>query len=221
MIIAIDGPAGAGKSTVARRLADRLGFQFLDTGAMYRAVAWAAAQRRLPWDHPEQLARLARQLRLEIDGDRVLVDGVDVSQQIRTAQITALTRYAANNPEVRAHLVQLQRRLAQGRNIVSEGRDQGTVVFPDACCKFYLTASPQERARRRLAQMAARGETACYDEVLAQQIERDRSDSQREVGPLKAAADAVHVDTDGLSVDEVVDRLERLVRQKMQSTSNA
>lgn len=219
MIVAIDGPAGAGKSTVARLLAQRLGFSFLDTGAMYRAVAWAAAEENLPWDQPDRLAELARRLRLETHEDRISVDGRDVSSEIRTARITAVTRYAANNPAVRAHLVELQRRAAAGRNIVTDGRDQGTVVFPHAECKIYLTASPEERARRRVADLARQGETQSFEEVLARQNERDQSDSEREVGPLKPADDAVHVLTDGLTIDEVVDRLETLVRGKQKSAT--
>lgn len=215
MIVAIDGPAGAGKSTAARTLADRLKFEFLDTGAMYRAVAWAARERHLPWDRPEQIALLARELQLRVAGDRTFVDDYEVTEQIRTAEVTAITRYAANNPEVRAHLVGLQREIAQGRNIVTEGRDQGTVVFPDAECKFFVTATPAERARRRQREMAARGEIVSLEVVLARQAERDQSDSERTVGPLKPAADAIEIVTDGLSIDEVVDRMEALIRRKM------
>jgi cytidylate kinase len=215
MIVTIDGPAGAGKSTVARRLAQRLGFQYLDTGAMYRAVAWAAAECNLPWTLPDELARLAQRLEIRLQGERILVNGRDVTTDIRTSRITAVTRYAAANPQVREHLVTLQRQLAAGRNIVTEGRDQGTVVFPDAGCKIYLTASPEERARRRVRDLERRGEHANYDEVLVHQNERDQSDMQRDVGPLKAASDAIHVSTDGLTIDEVVDRLEQLVREKM------
>lgn len=215
MIVTIDGPAGAGKSTVARLLAKRLGFEFLDTGAMYRAVAWAAAESDLPWNRPDELARLAREVELRIEGDTIYVDGRNVTGEIRSSRITAVTRYAANNPAVREHLANLQRRIGAGRNIVTEGRDQGTVVFPDAACKIYLTASAEERARRRLQDLQQRGEAARLDDVLARQNERDRSDAQREVGPLKPAADAIEVLTDGLSVDEVVDRLEALVRERM------
>jgi cytidylate kinase/pantoate ligase/cytidylate kinase len=215
MIVTIDGPAGAGKSTVAKRLAERLGFQFLDTGAMYRAVAWAAQQQGLRWDQPDEIANLARRIRLEVDADRVTVDGRDVTAELRTSRVTAVTRYAADNPGVRAHLVALQRQLAQGKNVVTEGRDQGTVVFPHARCKFFLTASPEERARRRMQDLARRGETASFEEVLAQQIERDRGDSERAVGPLTPARDAIHVVTDGLTIEQVVDRLETFVRQRM------
>jgi cytidylate kinase/pantoate ligase/cytidylate kinase len=215
MIVTIDGPAGAGKSTVARELARRLGFRLLDTGAMYRAVALAAVQRQLDWDDPDSLVELARESRIELSEDRVLLDGQDVSAAIRTHAITSVTHYAANNPLVRAHLVELQRQAAGDDDIVCEGRDQGTVVFPHAQCKIYLTASPLERARRRAHELASRGEQVTVDEVLAGQTLRDRRDATRVVGRLTPAADAIEVCTDGLSSDEVVSRLEDIVRQKM------
>lgn len=215
MIVTMDGPAGAGKSTVARRLAQRLGFEFLDTGAMYRAVAWAAAERGLPWDQPQRLVELAQALTIETRGERIAVDGRDVSSLIRTPAITVVTRHAANNPGVRARLVELQQQIGAGRSIVTEGRDQGTVVFPDAACKIFLTASPEERARRRWEDLSRRGEQTTLEEVLNQQNARDESDRAREVGPLVPAADAIHVSTDGLSIDEVVDRLEQIVRSRM------
>lgn len=214
MIVTIDGPAGAGKSTVARQLARRLNFRFLDTGAMYRAVAWTALERGLSWDDPAALVTLAQQLTIELRGTRVFVDGNDVSDAIRTSAATAVTRYAANNPGVRAHLVELQRRAAGDDNVVTEGRDQGTVVFPAAECKIFLTASPTERARRRVVDLASRGEELSLQEVLAQQAARDESDAARIVGPLRPADDAIEVCTDGLSAEEVVDRLEALVRER-------
>jgi cytidylate kinase len=215
MIVTIDGPAGAGKSTIARALAERLGFRFLDTGAMYRAVALAAIERGLGWSDPAKLVELARQLRLEVSETSVSVDGRDVTQAIRTAAVTAATHYAANNPGVREHLVQLQRQAAGGDHIVTEGRDQGTVVFPQAECKIYLTASPEERARRRAEELTARGEPSSVAEVLRHQNQRDERDASRAVGPMVAAADAIEVSTDGLTPGEVLDRLEELVRQKM------
>lgn len=214
MIVTIDGPAGAGKSTVARALARRLGFQYLDTGAMYRAVALAAMRRGLDWDETEQLARLARAVQIELAGPRILLDGEDVTETVRTTEVTAVTRYAADNPAVREHLVALQRAIAGQRNVVTEGRDQGTVAFPDAECKIYLTASPEERARRRQADLAERGESVSLEQVLADQQRRDRQDAARPVGPMKPAADAVEVLSDGLSIDQVIDRLEQLVRAR-------
>ncbi len=212
MIVTIDGPAGAGKSTVARALAARLGFRLLDTGAMYRAVALAAVERQLDWDDPDSLVELAKEIRIDLEGDRVLIDGRDVTTLIRTQAITGVTHYAANNTQVRAHLVELQRRVAGDDDIVCEGRDQGTVVFPRAACKIYLTASPRERAERRARELIARGERVSVDEVLAGQTLRDRRDASRVVGRLMPAPDAIEFCTDGLSSDEVVDRLEQIVR---------
>jgi len=215
MIVTIDGPAGAGKSSAARRLAERLGFRFLDTGAMYRAVALAALRRGHDWNNVEALARLVFVLDIEVDENHVRLDGEDVTEAIRTSEVTAITRYAADNPGVREHLVQLQREAAEGRDVVTEGRDQGTVVFPDAECKIFLTASPEERARRRMQDLLARGEPARFEEVLSQQNQRDQRDSRRDCGPLVMAADAVEVITDRLSPEEVVDRLEKIVRERM------
>lgn len=213
MIITIDGPAGAGKSSVARALARRLGFAFLDTGAMYRAVALAGKRAGLDWDEIDDLADLAQRIELTLEGDRIFLDGEDVSEEIRTSAVTAVTRYAADNPKVRCRLVELQRKAAKGKNIVTEGRDQGTVAFPDAECKIFLTASPEERARRRLNDLQAKGEPVTLEQVLAAQARRDKEDSCRTVGPLVPAKDAIHVSTDCLTVDEVVDKLEDIVRK--------
>jgi cytidylate kinase len=214
MIVTIDGPAGAGKSSAARALAQRLGFRFLDTGAMYRAVALAALERRLEWGDPAALAELAGRLKIELTHDRTLLDGRDVTSVIRSRTVTSVTHYAANNPAVRGILVVLQRQAAGNDDVVTEGRDQGTVVFPDAECKIFLTATPAERARRRLLDLEARGEKLSLQEVLLDQDERDRRDAERDVGPLVAAEDAVHVTTDGLTAEEVVDRLEAIVRAR-------
>lgn len=214
MIVTIDGPAGAGKSTVAKRLARRLGFMFLDTGAMYRAVTLAALRRGLSWEDPAALVRLAGEVRITPHDGRTLLDDEDVTDLVRTYEISNLVRHAANNPGVRAKLVELQRAAAAGKNVVTEGRDQGTVVFPQAECKIYLTAGPEERAKRRLADLQAHGERVTFDDVLAKQNTRDESDRSRDVGPLVAAADAVEFVTDGLSIDEVVQRLEQLVRTR-------
>ena len=213
MIVTVDGPAGAGKSSAARALAQRLGFRFLDTGAMYRAVVYTAVQRGVDLEQPDELAALAQRLRIELDGRRVLVDGQDVSQAIRSQELTGLVRHAADNVAVRQRLVERQRELAAGQDMVTEGRDQGTVAFPGAECKIFLTASPEERARRRFQELTARGEPATLADLLEQQNRRDREDTTRAVGRLVQAEDAIVVDTDGLDLTAVVDRLEQIVRE--------
>ncbi len=219
MIVAIDGPAGAGKSSVSKRLAHRLGFQFLDTGAMYRAIAHAALRRHFgPTDH-EAIADMAQRVSLIMHDERVLLDGFDVTALIRTSEVAASVYLAADNRRVRERLVQLQREFADGNDTVTEGRDQGTVAFPHAECKIFLTASPEERATRRHAELQARGEDITWEEVLRQLNERDRRDTQREFGALKRADDAVDVCTNGLSTDEVIARLEGIVLQRQRELS--
>jgi cytidylate kinase len=182
---------------------------------MYRAVACAAMREHVGWEDPEKLAELAANISLEVDEDHVCINGQDATAAIRTQEVTAVTHYAANNPGVRAVLVEQQRAMAGLDNFVTEGRDQGTIVFPHAECKIFLTASPEERARRRAAELHKRGETVTVEKVLADQQRRDHSDSTRAVGPLAAADDAIEFFTDGLTRDEVVDGLEQLVRERM------
>jgi cytidylate kinase len=212
MIVTIDGPAGAGKSSAARRLARRLGFRFLDTGAMYRAVALAGLRQNVVWGDEARLAHVAEGLTLELTDDRVLMNGEDVTQAIRTLEITTLTQVPADNQAVRRRLTDLQRAFAAGRDVVTEGRDQATVVFPHAECKIFLTASEEERARRRFQDLLARGEEVDFEEVLRKQRHRDQRDRQRKFGGLLMAPDSIEVLTDGLTPDQVVDRLEQLVR---------
>jgi cytidylate kinase len=215
MVIAIDGPAGAGKSTVTRKLADRLGFSFLDTGAMYRAVTWAALDRKVDLENADALLELSHAIRIAFEGDVVLVDGKDVSDLIRLPEVTRNIFHVADHPEIRDLLVRLQREIALTGNFVCEGRDQGTVAFPDAFCKIYLNASPQFRAMRRVAQMEDAGQYVDYDEVIADQNLRDQRDLSREVGRLMRAEDAIEVNTDNQSIAEVVDELERIARARM------
>jgi cytidylate kinase len=164
---------------------------------------------------PDKLVELARQIHIEVGENRVTLDGREVTAQIRDNQVTDVTHYAANNPGVRAILVELQRRAAGNDDLVTEGRDQGTIVFPQAECKIYLTASPEERARRRAQELTARGQPTSVEDVLRDQARRDTSDATRTVGPMVAADDAVEVATDGLDPRQVLDRLEALVREKM------
>lgn len=219
MIVTIDGPAGAGKSYIARTLARRLGFQFLDTGATYRAVAWAARQRDIPWTDQQALAALSAEVTITLQAERVLLDGQDVTTEIRTPGISEVVHHVADLPAVRENLVRLQRRLAGHQDTVAEGRDQGTVAFPDAECKIYLTASPEERARRRLKELQRRGEQLTLSDVLAQQNDRDRRDASRPVGGLQRAPDAVEVCTDGMTREQVMEQVEKIVRAKRRDLS--
>ena len=208
-IVAIDGPAGAGKSTVARQLARRLGFAIIDTGAIYRSVALAARRAGVAWDDDEGLRRvLDAGLGLSFEGERVLLHGEDVTEAIRTPEISRGASVVSARPVVRQKLLQLQRDLghAAPRGAVLEGRDIGTVVFPDAEVKFFLTASDAARAQRRHAELAEKGIQVPLEEVLADQQRRDKDDTERAISPLRPAPDAVRVDTTGLDLDEVVER---------------
>jgi cytidylate kinase len=213
MIITIDGPAAAGKSSVAKLLAQRLGFAYLDTGAMYRTVALAALQANCDLADAAATERLLAGLRLEMPPGRVLLNGEDVSAAIRTVEVTARTGAAANSPLVRKYLAAQQRRLAAGRDIVCEGRDQGTMVFPDAGRKFFLVADPLERARRRHRELLARGEAVTLDDVLRAQQERDDRDAARALAPMVPAPDSIILDSTGLTPEQVVDRMEQEVRR--------
>lgn len=209
MVIAIDGPAGAGKSTVARAVADALGFTYLDSGAMYRCVALAALERGTDLDDAEEVGTLARSLEIDMQGDRILLAGRDVSNAIREERVSEASSRVSVHPAVREAMVALQREAISAGSYVAEGRDIGTVVSPDAPLKVFLTASAEERARRRAAQS---GEEA--GAVLAAQRERDRRDETREHSALKAAPDAVTLDTTSLSLVEVVEEIVRLARQR-------
>jgi cytidylate kinase len=209
MVIAIDGPAGAGKSTVARALAAALGFTYLDSGAMYRCVALAALRRGADVDDPAAIGELAAALAIELVGERVLLDGEDVSAEIREPRVSEASSRVSVHPGVREALVERQRELIASGRYVAEGRDIGTVVSPDSPLKVFLTASPEERARRRAAQT---GEDPAA--VLAAQRERDRRDESREHSALRAAADAVELDTTGLTQDEVVARIVALAAER-------
>ena len=205
-VVTIDGPAGAGKGTVAAALAQRLGYQLLNTGAMYRALAWSVAQAGLPPDSP-RIGDHVADVVVELRGDRVFVNGRDVTAEIRTPEISALTSALSTLPAVRAKLTPLQQALAARGGVVLEGRDTGTVVCPDAEVKFFLVASVEERARRRHAELTARGVHADLDTVRTEIAARDAQDAGRALAPLRKAPDAVEIDTTALTVDQVVDRM--------------
>src|SRR5262245_48233930 len=215
MIVTIDGPAGAGKSSAARQLAQRLGFEFLDTGAMYRAVTLAALRQNLNLEDQNALAGLMETLKIEMPPGKVILNGEDITGLIRTPEITSASGPIASSPVVRRRLVQSQRQIAAGRSMVCEGRDQGTVVFPDAACKFFLIADPVERARRRHKELESRGNKLSFEEVLQAQEERDRRDAARDVGPMVPAADAIVLDSTKLTPPQVVERMEREVRARL------
>ncbi len=209
MVIAIDGPAGAGKSTVARGTAGALGFTYLDSGAMYRSVALEALEAGTPLDDGKALGEVARSLSIELDGENVRVDGRDVSAEIRTPEVSAAASRVSVHPEVREAMVAQQRSLIEAADYVAEGRDIGTVVSPDSPLKVFLTASAEERARRRAAET-----WRPVDEVLAEMRDRDERDTDREHGALTAAEDAVELDTTGMSIEQVVAEVVALARKR-------
>ncbi len=219
LIVTIDGPAASGKSTAARLLAQKLGASFLDTGAMYRAVTLAAMQAGVDLNNETELLAVLQKkgLKFGIKESKmtVFVDGVDATEQIRRPDVTANARHIASAVKVREKLVEMQRQFAiDQERIVTEGRDQGTVAFPDADIKFFLTADSIERARRRRAELLAKGSRESLEKIQKDIEERDKSDRSRDVGPLRLAADAITVDTTDLNIDEVVEKLLDLMRKK-------
>ncbi len=218
IVVTIDGPAGAGKSTVAKQLARKLGYRLLDTGAIYRAVALLAKRRGVPWTDADACAAVARELDISYqfigDKNHVFIAGEDVSSAIRTPEISQGASQVSAHPPVRAALMDVQRRVAEGGGLVVEGRDTGTVVFPTAEAKFFLTATVEERARRRIAELEASGATVDHEHTLREIRERDERDASRDVAPMKPAEDAVLVDSSTQTIEPVVENLARVVEAR-------
>ena len=219
LIIAIDGPSGAGKGTVARAVAARLNYRHIDTGAMYRAVAWKAVDERIALTDEDAIAGLARRVSIETGDGVVRVDGIDVASAIRTPEIDAAAAAVSRQPRVRERLIAQQREMGRDGGVVMEGRDIGTVVFPDADVKVFLDASPEERARRRAhdpAHAAGRTGSALQDVAMALE-ERDRSDRTRTASPLVRADDAVDIDTTGVPIQHVIEQVIAIVAARQRS----
>lgn len=223
--VAIDGPAGAGKSTIAKAAAHRLGFVYVDTGAIYRTVGLGAKQRGYAPDDRKNVAAMLPKLEIDMryaDGvQRMFLDGVDVSEEIRTPEASGYASNVAAMPEVRSYLMEMQRSMARRYDVLMDGRDIGTVVLPDAQLKIFLTASAEERARRRYAQLLEKGTEETYESVLAEIVERDKRDSERETAPLKQAEDAVLLDTSDMTPEESIQAVIDLVAQRRKAEVNS
>ena len=218
MVIAIDGPAGSGKSTTAKHAAEKLGFIHINTGTMYRGIALKCIQGGIDLNSSSEINKILNQTKFEFgreSGSVLFMDGVDISSEITSTQVTESVSRVSAVPQIREKLVQYQREMAEGLDVVLEGRDIGTVVFPDAEFKFFLIADIEERARRRKKEMETMGEIVSLRELTAELEERDRKDSTREYSPLKKAEDAVEIDTTGLSIAEQVNRIVKIVNKSI------
>lgn len=219
IIIAVDGPSGAGKSTISKALSRRLGYLEIDTGAMYRAMAWLARETGTDLENEEAVRALSSSAELELVHNngtaQVLVNGQDVTNLIRTPEVSMLTSRISSLGPVREALVRQQRRMGAKGGVVLDGRDIGTVVFPDAELKFFLSASTEERGRRRYLELLAKGETVTLEETVTSVMQRDRQDSDRELAPLRQAQDAIAVDSTGMSIDEVITVMEQAFYKKI------
>ncbi len=218
IVIAVDGPSGAGKSTISRALSKRLGYLEIDTGAMYRAMSWLARESNLDLDNPEAVEQFAKKAKVELQLDngvtRVIADGQDVTQKIRTPEISMLTSKISALSPVRQAMMTLQRQMGAKGGVVLDGRDIGTVVFPDAELKFFLSASAEERGRRRFLELQSKGLNTSLEATIENVVKRDRQDSERELAPLRQAEDAIAIDSTGLSIDEVIAQMEKFYYQK-------
>ena len=205
LTIAIDGPGGAGKSTVAKRVATRLNVDYIDTGAMYRAVAYKTIINDVDVDDTEKIKELLEETVIDFSKGDIFLDGKNVNKEIREPEISKVASKVSQIFEVREKLVELQRIMAKTKSVVMDGRDIGTNVLPEANCKFYMTASPQERAKRRYDELKSKGKDVSYEDVFSDIVYRDKQDMERELNPLRKAEDAVEIDTTGLNIQEVVD----------------
>ena len=221
MIVTIDGPAGSGKSTAARGLAPRLGFDYIDTGAMYRAVAHSCLASDIDTTDRASVTQRAAELRIGFDGQDVLLDGINISAALRSPSISEAASRVAQHPGVRAEMVRQQQAMVRERDLVTEGRDQGTEVFPNAECKFFLEASAEVRAVRRQEELLARGVEMPLEETLEQIRQRDHRDRTREISPLRPANDAIVIDSSELTADGVLDRFEAHVRQCLEDLGDS
>lgn len=215
MIIAIDGPAGSGKGTAAKLVSERLNFINIDTGAMYRCVALKMMENEIGLEDYEEIHKILDEIEIDFEGTKVFLNGRDVSKEIRTVEISNFVSPVSTIGFIREKMVELQRKLGEGKSVVMEGRDIGTVVFPNADLKIYLDATAEERARRRVAQNAENNIVSSYEQILQDIIERDKRDSTREVSPLRKADDAIVVDSTHLSIEEVVSRIIELAKNRM------
>lgn len=215
-IIAIDGPAGAGKGTITKQVADQLGFINIDTGAMFRCVTLKILQEKIEIENDKAMEKLLEIIEIEIkESEEVFLNGENVTKKIRENEVNNMVSPVSVIPMVREKLLSLQRKMAEGRNVIMEGRDIGTVVFPNADVKIYLDATPEERARRRVKQNQEKQIPCTYEEVLQGIIERDKRDASRKIAPLKQAEDAIYIDSSDMSIEEVSSKIIKIVQEKM------
>ena len=216
LIVAIDGPAGSGKGTITKKVGEKLGLINIDTGAMFRCVTLNMIQEKVTLEEEEKIKEILKNIKIDLkENEEVFLNGINVSQKIREEEVTKMVSPVSVLPMVREKMLILQREMAKGKNVIMEGRDIGTVVFPNANVKIYLDASPEERARRRVKQNQEKGMESSYEEVLKNIMERDKRDLSREIAPLKQAEDAIYIDTSDMTIDEVVDKMVEIIQEKV------